>query len=770
MYYFSGVLGILRAVTSLAGFGWNRQAVFLTAFFCCGGMCLFGRVRNRRIYSGIVGMALCGAVFSVGGRWLGPQLAAAVNLLLFGQMPNGLQGMDLTFLMIAGVLLAAMVLYWLSVIFCKGWLFYPMTGLLAVAKPILGGEPDLMAICLLAFFHLGDRAMAAGAYRKRDGKLCISREALRRSQGRGILAFTGLLACSLLFAAGPAWLKREELFQAPLEAEQDIRQSFQIQQQLPVSVTLREDGHVSRGNRHVLGQDVAAVKVSEQPEQTIYLRQFTGGSYGADAWQPADETAFLEEQASWNPETQKELEQYLNELAYRKACEADQGGDRGRWMAVKMLAGHQNESRYGMSPYISAFRGEGEDVRQFSWYSLEDYYELMREASYPDMDLPEETYLHYVYEQYTQVDRERFPGLSRLCQENPVSGWEEAADFIVKTLHSQASYSQTPGVIPAGEEIPEYFLFEKKQGYCVHFATTAVLMYRMYGIPARYVAGYIAPAAGFSAGEDGNWNSVIQDRLAHAWPEIYVDGLGWIPMEATPSSAYGEGVLTEGPFSRQNEDYFPEMEEIPQGSSEGQDETEGTESEAVESEESGEQSGEDAASEQTKSSGAEETGEDGSVAGDGEKGSGNEERTLASWFLPLLSGLVLVSGVLYGGMKLLLKRRNRILGLQKRYEPLELYVRLEQVTRLGGFPISFREGASVCAARLEQVIPGIDRETAGKAMAAVDRAAFGNENQREITPEQRQQLWLVYEAACRYTEERLGPLRRWYFRYIKAFF
>ena len=82
IYYFCGVLGMLRAVTSLADFGWNPPVVYLVAFLCCGGMCLFGMIGNRRVYSGIAGMALCGAVFAIGGRWLGVQLSAAVNLLL----------------------------------------------------------------------------------------------------------------------------------------------------------------------------------------------------------------------------------------------------------------------------------------------------------------------------------------------------------------------------------------------------------------------------------------------------------------------------------------------------------------------------------------------------------------------------------------------------------------------------------------------------------------------------------------------------------------
>lgn len=423
-----------------------------------------------------------------------------------------------------------------------------------------------------------------------------------------------------------------------------------------------------------------------------------------------------------------------------------------------------------MSPYISAFQGEGEEARQFSWYSLEDYYDLMEEASDSDVDLREEVYTHYVYEQYAQVEEERFPRLLELCRENPVSGWEEATDFILKTLRSQTSYSMTPGVIPAGEEIPEYFLFERKQGYCVHYATTAVLMYRMYGIPARYVAGYIAPVAGFSLGEDGNWNSVVQDSLAHAWPEIYVSGLGWIPVEATPPSAYEEGVLSEGAFLGQNADGFPQMDDMPEMSSE----------ESLEPEESTKQTEADDVSDPEESDAATEPETDGSASGGGQESSGDGEGkvqegdgetepllwSFKAWLLPLLFGLALTGGILYVGMRLLVRRRNRILIRQKRYGLLEQYARLEQVMRLGGCPVSFREGASACAARLEQAVPGIDPEMAGQAMAAVDRAAFGTG-----TPAQEERLlvWQVYETACRYMERRLNPVRRWYFRYIKVF-
>jgi transglutaminase-like putative cysteine protease len=71
---------------------------------------------------------------------------------------------------------------------------------------------------------------------------------------------------------------------------------------------------------------------------------------------------------------------------------------------------------------------------------------------------------------------------------------------------------------------------EAKQGYCVHFASAMALMARTLGIPARV-------AVGFLPGEkttNGNW--VITARDAHAWPELYFDGVGWVRFEPTPRS------------------------------------------------------------------------------------------------------------------------------------------------------------------------------------------------------------------------------------------
>jgi transglutaminase-like putative cysteine protease len=82
-----------------------------------------------------------------------------------------------------------------------------------------------------------------------------------------------------------------------------------------------------------------------------------------------------------------------------------------------------------------------------------------------------------------------------------------------------------------------------KQGYCVQFATAMVMMSRAAGIPARMDLGFLP---GVRA--KGVWTVTASD--AHAWPELYLDGIGWTRFEPTPSRAappaYASGQTSGG--------------------------------------------------------------------------------------------------------------------------------------------------------------------------------------------------------------------------------
>ncbi len=78
------------------------------------------------------------------------------------------------------------------------------------------------------------------------------------------------------------------------------------------------------------------------------------------------------------------------------------------------------------------------------------------------------------------------------------------------------------------------FLFsEDRRGYCVHLAHSTALLLRALKVPARVSAGYAVPADRLGQGS----SLLIKAENAHAWAEIYLRGVGWVPVEVTPEKS-----------------------------------------------------------------------------------------------------------------------------------------------------------------------------------------------------------------------------------------
>jgi transglutaminase-like putative cysteine protease len=89
------------------------------------------------------------------------------------------------------------------------------------------------------------------------------------------------------------------------------------------------------------------------------------------------------------------------------------------------------------------------------------------------------------------------------------------------------TYDTTVSADPGPNSL-EDFLFTTKRGFCQQFSASMAVMARIMGIPARV-------AVGFTAGTkqpDDSW--LVTTRDAHAWPELWFQGIGWVPFEPTP--------------------------------------------------------------------------------------------------------------------------------------------------------------------------------------------------------------------------------------------
>lgn len=73
------------------------------------------------------------------------------------------------------------------------------------------------------------------------------------------------------------------------------------------------------------------------------------------------------------------------------------------------------------------------------------------------------------------------------------------------------------------------FLFGSRSGYCEQYAGALVAMARTLGIPARL-------AVGFTPGTYANGTWEVTARDLHTWPELWLDGWGWVAFEPTPGS------------------------------------------------------------------------------------------------------------------------------------------------------------------------------------------------------------------------------------------
>jgi transglutaminase-like putative cysteine protease len=104
----------------------------------------------------------------------------------------------------------------------------------------------------------------------------------------------------------------------------------------------------------------------------------------------------------------------------------------------------------------------------------------------------------------------------------------DKAVAITDYLRANIRYNRTiTSSIPEGEDPLAWFLFTSKEGFCNYYASAEVVMLRSVGIPARL-------AVGFSDGEHKLPDRrIVRQRNAHAWPEVYFPGLGWVEFEPT---------------------------------------------------------------------------------------------------------------------------------------------------------------------------------------------------------------------------------------------
>lgn len=320
----------------------------------------------------------------------------------------------------------------------------------------------------------------------------------------------------------------------------------------------------------------------------IYIRAFASGSYKNGCW----EAPSLKEEASAWQETF-----LMNPLPAVLEENLDTGTivkDRIRvsvedaeedYLYVPGLAAPSKAADYRNRLY--AVWAEGEESRELAW----DVYRPRQSAGL-EAFLQPDVRAGLLAAYYENTVMELSDGLARsdflevpealrgplefmLTETAAKYGWDindfydredELLMLVRQTLWDRAVYTYRPGAVPEGEDLILWFLTENEKGYCTHFASAGVMLFRILDIPARYCEGYKVVG-------DGRQQIEVKNRNAHAWVEVYLSGFGWVPVEVTPGYV-GQAAQETAELEPETEpeeipETEPEAERTPSGPEDG---------------------------------------------------------------------------------------------------------------------------------------------------------------------------------------------------------
>lgn len=458
--------------------------------------------RHRALWACAAAGLAAGAVWMLHPLTLLPK--CRLLWVLLQNDPYMLLKFDMTEVICLAASALVLLLYLLVFAARAGWTVYGLSLPLAAVTASLGRFP-FWAVPMLALFHAEAHLEAV------QSRGPEPRGARRPAAGRGSLLLAAVIC--VCFFAGYAVLEphMDALLALPRRVQDVI---------LPENTDAGDTGRTSAvsSGRYTTGEEALAVTLDSYPAGPVYLRNFYGGVYENGRWSAVDESEFLAE---------SEGEGEAGGVLWSES-DGHSTIMRGPADTELIVVTRLNGSAPGdYTPYHAVLWGSDGDTDRF----------IASESAGWD-GLPEDVgqYAHFAENMYTAVP-DSLGRLRAFCRENPQSGFESTRDFILRTLRGTAEYTLSPGLVPPGADPAEYFFFDNRRGYCEHFATTAALLFRLYGYPARYAVGYVAED--FVLQADGTYQAVLTDREAHAWVEVFADG-AWVPVEATPPGAVVE--------------------------------------------------------------------------------------------------------------------------------------------------------------------------------------------------------------------------------------
>ncbi len=481
---------------------------------------------------------------------------------------------------------AILLFFAVSVLIRKYFLLAVLPIAASITTFVYGYSPDykvfILIILLAAFIKLINT--------ETDKRLLQVEDHLKKGLyiKKNLNSIVGIIVIILLlFVTIPLSKKPEQLMRKNAGRVRDFQKRIENRLKgYTVSKDYSNTRRVSNDTPSDTGREVLSLSMSDACEGDIYLKDFSAMEYSTGEWK-LDEMLFEEKL----PHTLRAYDvrriltgriyKYYNDnasnmltnitISYRSKATScalpyfydPYSFDKGYYISEDTVVKDKKNKDYT----VCAVRYNNitlNDVINYDEAYLNSY------IPYEMSDMEREFWLwynDYVYEYYTTVPNELNPymedivssstqlqyyaeelyNIRSIVEENELYDINISAlsayinenrmcvaEYVAGVLKGRFEYSKKPGRIPSGEDPVEYFLTDGKKGYCTHFASAGAMILRKLGIPARYVSGYRVDYSSIKEDSNGNYTASVTDSDAHAWVEVYLNDIGWVPVEMTP--------------------------------------------------------------------------------------------------------------------------------------------------------------------------------------------------------------------------------------------
>ena len=462
---------------------------------------------------------------------------------------------NVTYVVFVSSVVLIYIIYLLEVIFKNRVILTLVTVVMLAASPILRLEVSLFHIFVIVMHQvivgvsyavLGRRKKML--YTTRSGKLIHKKSIIYCIAATVIIFFAADIITNIF---------SEYMYGSISGIEQTIYKTSKRISGKGSDVKI--NGEISSGNNYQSGITQMTVTVSKMPTEDLYLYGFRGGEYKGGSWDSTDDDTICKniDRTEFKKETIsqpvyastyfKKMYYYINIYMRNSGIVATSNNNKiNRKLDVKYVNDNYKQT---IEPYYNSgsknfSKGDdGKKTYNIEYIEQADMQSEWREKSNEKYNTTVRDYknVQQLYKAamtpiYSAVSKSLVPRLTSYVQANPLTSLRDKTTFIMYTLLSNTRYTRTPGVMLGSSDIAEDFLFNAQRGYCVHYATVATIMYRLYGVPARYVCGYRLSAEDFKETDQSTYVAEVSDKKMHAWTEIFIDNYGWVPVDVTPAS------------------------------------------------------------------------------------------------------------------------------------------------------------------------------------------------------------------------------------------